>query len=301
MGYTKLKVGITTIIALGFLFGGVFWVKSYNPLKKKVTMVVAFEDGQSITGGDPVQLSGIKVGEVTGVSLSEDNLALVKFYMDETKLSPDTWFTISDVGLMGDKALLIFPGSAPGELNPTVIHHGTPRADLSTLTVSAGEVLKRLESIAADIDENLQMRSLAAAFDSTLDKFNEAITLYRDLAAESRKPLTTSLTNLEEVSSDMKDFVERNDTRLEQAITSFQRTADDMSSFLDSIKNLPVVVDTLAYYVGSGEGTLGLLVKSDDLYQELRETNAHIDSFVVDFKRNPEKYTKDMQFKLRLF
>jgi ABC-type transporter Mla subunit MlaD len=202
---------------------------------------------------------------------------------------------------MGDKALLIHPGSAPGDLDPAVIHRGTQQADLSALTASAGEVLKRLESIATDIDENLRMHSLAAAFDSTLDKFNEAITLYRDLAAESRRPLTNSLSNLEEASSGMKDFVERNDERLEQAITSFQRTADNMSLFLDSIKNLPVVVDTLAHYVGYGEGTLGLLVKTDDLYRELRETNAHIDSFIVDFKQNPEKYTKDMQFKIRLF
>ncbi len=39
-----------------------------------------------------------------------------------------------------------------------------------------------------------------------------------------------------------------------------------------------------------GEGTIGQLLKSDDLYQELRETNKSLKALVDDIKANPKKY-----------
>ena len=89
--------------------------------------------------------------------------------------------------------------------------------------------------------------------------------------------------------------------KLSRAIESFEYSTLRLSTFIDSMENLPVVVDTLAHYIGNGQGTLGRMLKSDEFYEELRKTNADIDSFVVDFKRDPDKYTKKMNFKIRLF
>ena len=301
MSASKLKVGITTIIALVLLFGGIFWVKSFNPAKKKLYLTVSFADGRAITGGDPVQISGIKIGEVSGIALDESHRALVSFWMNYTRLGPDTRFTIVDVGLMGDKALVIEPGAAPGEIDPDIIHEGVASADLGVLIATAGSILDRLESITARIDDNLDLAALAAGFDSTLGRFNSAIDLYAQLAHDTREPLDRTLDNLETASEGMQRFVTGNDDRLAEAIDSFRTTSDRMSALLDGVQGLPAVVDTLSHYVTSGEGTLGRLVKTDELYEELRRTNAAIDSFVVDFKRDPGKYTKDMNFKIRLF
>ena len=309
MSATKLKVGITTILAILMLFVGIFWVKSYNPAKKKIYLTVAFADGRAITGGDPVQISGIRVGEVNGVTLDDTNRALVSFWMNHTHLGPDTKFTIVDVGLMGDKALVIEPGSAPGELDPDVIYTGDAAPDLGVLIDTAGSILARLDTITAKIDDDLDLKALIAGFDSTLGRFNSAIDLYAELASDVRDPLNRTLDNLETASEGMERFVAvkvmlghlAGDDRLTEAIDSFRATSDRMASLLDGMQGLPAAVDTLSYYVSSGEGTLGRLITTDDLYEELRRTNAAIDSFVVDFKRDPGKYTKDMQFKVRLF
>jgi hypothetical protein len=74
-----------------------------------------------------------------------------------------------------------------------------------------------------------------------------------------------------------------------------------MSAFLDDLNSLSNVIDTVSVYMGSDKGTFVRLLKYDELYNELRQTNANIDSFVTDFKRNPGKYTKDMKIKVRLF
>ena len=70
---------------------------------------------------------------------------------------------------------------------------------------------------------------------------------------------------------------------------------------MENIESFSTVFDTLSVYMESDKGTLAKLIKTDELYEELRRTNASIDSFITDFKRNPGKYTKNMKFKIRLF
>ncbi len=299
--FTKLKVGFATILAIIILFGGVLWVKNYNPVKKKIKMTVVFDNGRDLNRGDPVQMSGIQIGEVTYVSLTEDNKALVRFYINYIKLSPDCSFIIKDVGFMGDKALVIIPGKESGELDPNIIYEGIEGTDLGSLISNAGEILKKLNSISSKIDSDLDIAKLSNDFKQTLDKFQKAITVYENLVLENKDPLEKSLRNFEASTNQLKNFIEKNDNILEQTIGSFQQTSDRLSVFIDDMQNLSSVVDTISAYVDSGEGTFARLLKYDDLYEEMRQTNANIDSFITDFKRNPGKYTKDMKFKLRLF
>ena len=126
---TKLKVGFTSILAVVVLVGGIFWVKQYNPMVGRVTMTVAFDDGRGIYAGDPVKVSGIKVGEVVGTSLGDDNRALITFSIrDDIRLAADTRFLIRDVGLMGDMMIIIEPGASPEEIEQRVMQMVTDPA-----------------------------------------------------------------------------------------------------------------------------------------------------------------------------
>ena len=298
---TKLKVGFITILGLFILFAGILWVKNYNPAVRKLRMSVSFSNGGGITGGDVVLMSGVKVGEVTDVSLGDDNKAVVRFWMNHVDLSPDTEFRIKDIGLMGDKAVVIEPGIEPGEIDPDIIHMGREESGLTSLITEAGGIMQRLDSISEKIDNNLDIAKLAGDLEATLAGFREAIDAYRELAENTRDPLNSSLRNLESSSEDLKKFIDSNDDRISETIESLEQTSSRLSAFIDDMGALPAVIDTVAAYMENGDGTLARLVKSDELYEELRQTNAHIDSFIIDFKKNPGKYTEDMNFKVRLF
>ncbi|MFC1539449.1 MlaD family protein [Candidatus Latescibacterota bacterium] len=298
---TTLKVGFTTLISLIILFGGILWIKNYNPAASKIKLSVVFDDARDIYSGDPVKLSGIKIGEVTDISLTDDNKALVKFYIHNVRLSTDTVFTIKDVGFMGDKALVVIPGKEIGNLEPDIIHIGVEGTDINSLISDAGVILGQLNSISTKIDKNLDIANLSNDFKQTLEKFQNAIAVYENLAAENREPLKNALQNIEESSKEIKKFIVKNDSKFDLTIESFQQTSEKMSAFIEDMNALPAVMDTISEYMSTNEGTFVRLLKYDDLYEEIRRTNADIDSFVIDFKRDPGKYTKDMKFKLRLF
>lgn len=299
---TKVKVGITTVLAIIVLIFGVFWAKEYNPAVKKLRFTVKFSDGDRISAGDPIILSGIKIGEVSGVSLTADNKAAIGLFITKRiSLSDDSQFTIMDVGLMGDKALVIYPGTSTVPLDVNKLYSGIEASSMSDLLGSADAVLKKLDHIAEKLDKDVDIGKLTGSFEQTLEKIRMAVDEFAALAGENREPLKNSISNFNEASREMRDFVKNNDTKFVQALDSFQQTTEKISIALDNFNTLSAIIDTVSAYMDSGKGTLARLIKTDELYEELRQTNANIDSFVIDFKNNPGKYTKDMNFKIRLF
>ncbi|UCG90984.1 MAG: hypothetical protein JSV97_07805, partial [candidate division WOR-3 bacterium] len=57
----------------------------------------------------------------------------------------------------------------------------------------------------------------------------------------------------------------------------------------DKIERLVVRLDSLSMLL-EGEGTVGKLLRKDDLYEEVRETNQALRDLIVDIKENPKKY-----------
>jgi ABC-type transporter Mla subunit MlaD len=57
----------------------------------------------------------------------------------------------------------------------------------------------------------------------------------------------------------------------------------------DKIENLVVRLDSLSQLI-EGDGTIGKLLKSDELYEEVRETNQALKNLIEDIKENPKKY-----------
>ncbi|MDP2983124.1 MAG: MlaD family protein [Candidatus Latescibacter sp.] len=298
----KLKVGFTTIFALIILFGGVFWIKEYKPGLKTNTMSVLFRDSKGVSVGDPVTLSGVKVGKISRITLNSENLAIVIFSIRKTvQLHSDARFRVYEIGLMGDKALVIDPGKAKEPLDMSRIQTGADTPGFQDLIAKSETVLNQLNTAGAKFNRDVDFVKLSSAFEQTLENVRKTLSAYRIIAEENRKSLSTALKNVDTTSGDIRTFMNSTDARLARAIDSFQVSSDRLSETLTALQPISVTVDTLAAYMKSGNGTLAKLIKTDDLYNELRQTNATLDSFVTDFRRDPGKYTKDMKFKVRLF
>jgi phospholipid/cholesterol/gamma-HCH transport system substrate-binding protein len=62
----------------------------------------------------PVEMSGVKVGQVTGIGLADDYRAQVTMEVDGTlKLPVDTTASILTAGLLGDRYIALQPGGDP--------------------------------------------------------------------------------------------------------------------------------------------------------------------------------------------
>jgi phospholipid/cholesterol/gamma-HCH transport system substrate-binding protein len=80
---------------------------------KGYTVYAEFEQAGGIKPGANVQIAGVTVGRVTGISLDKNYEALVSFEIDSgIKLQEDAIASIKTSGLIGEKFVQITPGAS---------------------------------------------------------------------------------------------------------------------------------------------------------------------------------------------
>ena len=120
----KRSVIETVLGAVVLLVAGVFLFYSYKTANvKSVSGYEVTADFSGIGGlsiGDDVQISGVKVGSVTGVELdAETYLARVRMNIEPSiELPEDTAALISSESLLGGKYMALEPGASEDMIGP---------------------------------------------------------------------------------------------------------------------------------------------------------------------------------------
>jgi len=83
-------------------------------------LVARFKDVTGLKNGAYVEMAGVRIGRVSGVSLDpKDNSALVTLRIQQgVRLTDDTIASIKTSGLIGDKFVKVSPGGSDDVLKP---------------------------------------------------------------------------------------------------------------------------------------------------------------------------------------
>lgn len=89
-----------------------------------------------------------------------------------------------------------------------------------------------------------------------------------------------------------------------QLSAAIDRTVNNLSQMFQApgsrLESLTKRLDSLSILL-QGDGSLGRMIKSDELYQELRSTNKSIRDLMEDIKANPKKYLDLKDLKVKVF
>jgi phospholipid/cholesterol/gamma-HCH transport system substrate-binding protein len=144
--HNKALIG-TIIIAVVFI-GNVLYIGKKNlwfEPKNKYWTVLKY--GEGLRDGTLVTFNGIKMGEVSDLTVNDDNMIEVRFYVRQSlaeKISADSRVRVTRSMMIGDKRLEVMPGArgaAPLKSNSYI--PGEDVRELSDL-LSGGEQLQRM-------------------------------------------------------------------------------------------------------------------------------------------------------------
>lgn len=82
---------------------------------------VVFADFVSVAGlklGDPIEIAGVRIGKVEGITLADDRARLTLRVTDGVKLQDDVIASVRARGLIGDKFVLVTPGASDRIIPP---------------------------------------------------------------------------------------------------------------------------------------------------------------------------------------
>lgn len=299
----EIKAGL---IALASIVGFVLmyqFTKGKNFWSSENTYYVKYQDVQGLAPSTPVSINGIRVGQVDKIQPVSDPqkgfYSIVTILVDdEFEFSDQTTAEIFKPDLMG-KYEVKLNINYQGEMlkNGDYIQGKAETSMINELTSQVGplkdqlqSVLKRVDSLSNNANKVFDERN-RAEIKMLLGNLNRTTTAFEGLGKSTNalvstndKKIASLLNNADKTMNSANNAIneygklanELDVQKLNQTVASLDQTVKSLNTVMTSINN--------------GEGSLGKLMKDENLYNNLEATTKNLNGLVEDLKENPKKY-----------
>jgi phospholipid/cholesterol/gamma-HCH transport system substrate-binding protein len=306
----EFRIGFLFVLAIIVLIWGFNFLKNKNILYKEKVLYGIYQNVNGLNPSNPVFISGVKVGQVGRVFFDPSlngNIIVELVFTDKFPIPKNSIARIFSTDLMGSKGVEIQLGHGP----EIAVNGDTLQADVETsLKDAVNQQIMPLKLKAEDLLSSID--TMVIAVQGVLNK--QAI---EDLNA-SIKSIRQTFTNLESTTQNLDTLVVLQSGRLSSILYNIDMITRNLNSNSSEINrvlvNLASVSDTLARSnisgviqkinttftdlanilerVNNGEGTLGLLVKDDKLYNDLQKSASELNLLLEDIRVNPKRYVR---------
>ncbi|HAV65494.1 MAG TPA: MCE family protein [Verrucomicrobiales bacterium] len=224
-----------------------------------------FRAVQDLKVGDPVKLAGVRIGSVSTIQLTND-LVQVSMKIDrEQRVRTTSKARIKFAGLMGQNFVELDFGSPDGLLIDTMIG-GTvetiEQPDFSTLLARMENVAKGVEDITKSMNPTALQDILGPVSDFMRDNSGRLGGIFGNLQVISDQIAEGKGTIGQMV---MDDTLYREAVK---TVTGLGESTEKIDGLLADATEVLQGARTTVNDLNAGKGTLGLLVKDEQLYRE---------------------------------
>ncbi len=299
----ELKAGVIALLAIvGFVVLFQF-MKGRSLFTTDNIFYARYDNVEGLAQSSPVSINGLKVGQVDKIIPNTSKHGKIDFIV---KITVDNNFEFSK-----NSTLEIFEPSLMGgkEMRINLMYGGQTAKDGDTLrgAFKLG-TLGSLSSQVGPVKDQLQV--VLHRVDSLMTNANQLVD------AQNRQEIKLLLANLNKTvaalqttAGSVNSLVGHNDPKLQKVLDDASLTMQSGKVTLDKYGNLAESIDTkklnatianLDATVGQlnnvvsgidrGEGSLGKIMKDDQLYNNLNAASNNLNALIEDLKAHPKKY-----------
>lgn len=299
----ELKAGLIALLAIvGFVVLFQF-MKGRSLFTTDNIFYAKYDNVEGLAPSSPVSINGLKVGQVDKIipQTTKDGKIhfVVKITVDDNfEFSKNSNLEIFEPGLMSGK-----------EMRVNLAYGGATAKDGDTLqgAFKLG-TLSSLSSQVGPVKDQLQV--VLHRVDSLMTNANQIVN------AQNREEIKALLANLNKTvgalqttASSVNSLVGNNDPKLQKVLDDASLTMQSGKVTLDKYGNLAESIDTkqlnqtianldatvgklnnVVTGINNGEGSLGKLMKDEQLYNNLNSASTNLNSLIEDMKANPKRY-----------
>jgi len=272
-GTPEFKVGLL-IIAVSVLIGVMSMKISENPAylgsSKRLHFVV--NDASGLIKNSPILVAGIRVGVIEDIVLEKGQARINMVVRNDVSLSKSSRIEVRASGILGDKMVVIVPGSS----NDPLI------ADGDRVLI---------------VDNNASMDKLMGEVSKISGSLTDIVENLRDATeGEAQKPIGKVIANIEKLSGNLSSLVDHKKGQIGELVDRMnsiaasveQMIGDKGDSGLQASWNKALTridstlenLDDIANKVNSGEGSIGKLINDESTVEELNSAISGVNGFL---------------------
>lgn len=298
----ETKIGALTAIGITVLILGYSFLKGNDVFSGSNKYYAIYKSVDGLSVSKPVLVNGFPIGNVSKMTLRQDGHTVVQFKVDRKYNVPsNTLAKLVSTDLLGGKAIVFEYGNS----NTFADDNDTLRADIQgSLAESLQPIQTKAENLITKLDSSLAAinKILNPNFQKNVDRsFTSIANSLQTLEGTTKKidalvggqtsHINNILANAESVSGNLKNST----ANLTGITDNFQKVSNDIANAnlkqtLDNANKAMADLQATISKLNTNQGTLGLLLNDDKMYNNLKEATANLNALFIDLKAHPKRY-----------
>ena len=329
----ELKVALAVLFAIAAIYGGIRFLSGQPLFGGGYEVVAQFTDAQGLAPGSIVRLNGVRIGDVSDVSLGQNaRLVFVRMAIDPgVEIPRGSTVQTSGLSAIGEVNIEITPPAGAEAGRPlvpgdTLIANEVPdlfdllagqsnslTARVDTALIGAASTFTTLDRILTNSGDDItavlaQLRFLTTAATTVIQQQRETLT--RTLgslegAADNVNATTADVGNdvrgvsravgddLLATSRTIRGVAETNADSIAIVVNGLNTSLRRLDQNLATLNTLTANLDSTITGVRTADGTLGLLIRDPSLYENANAAAATLQQILQDFQNDPQRYLRD--------
>jgi phospholipid/cholesterol/gamma-HCH transport system substrate-binding protein len=301
---SEIKVGAVIIIALGLLYFGMNYMKGSDVFSKSRYFYAVYEKVDGLNTDNVILVNGYKVGRVAQITLipEKGNLIMVKMEILEDQLNiPDSSVArIVSEDVLGTKAIsLEFTQDTIFHMSGDTLVSDIDEALQSIIEEKLAPLQLQIEGVIAEARDLVSATKILVTTTNesiekaktSMDVINKTTTDVDKLVVAQNENLTRVLGDITAIASNIRNNSKNINAILENVATiSDSLTRANYAAAIQNATNALTQLDSMITKINEGEGSLGMLLNDDKLYNNLEQASLEIDKLAEDLRVNPERY-----------
>jgi phospholipid/cholesterol/gamma-HCH transport system substrate-binding protein len=283
----EVSVGLLVMVAVAGFFVGLMWLTGRSFRTSNVAVTTQFLDVGTLTVGDPVRISGVRIGRVAGTALEDAGRVLVTLEVTE-RFRPrvDAKVSIKSLDFLGAKYIDYDPGSSATYLEDGQMIVGTTSGDIADaaagLTDEAADVLIGAQRLLTEQMANEVQQTLAAAQRA----LNAVSQVGESQLADNAQ---ASLLALKQVASRLDSTLAN--PAIEESLSQLDELTENVTEMAEGLAGATMALSAMLQQVSDTSGTIGKLLTDQTIHTDLHELLGSLTQLLDDVRERPGRYT----------
>lgn len=297
---TEIRVGLVSIASILILIVGIMIGKGVSFSPGMRTLAIRMASSGGLEPGSPVVVNGVKRGQVSQVVNNSGSVLVMADVNDASDLRSDAYAVVTILEITGGKKVEISTGTSDKEFDTGKEMPGRVAADIGGLITSLGEVsgsaislVRRLDTISAELTNLLRDGTFTSNIKTISSDGAVLVTDMRTWFQANGGPLSTSISDIREITSLLRASVNRNEPKVSQIIDRMDKVLLNLESTLAKADGTFVSADTLVARINgivqdirTNKSLLNMLIYDDKTVGKLDTILLSINKLLRDFGTN---------------
>ncbi len=289
--YREALVGLFVVAGLIAILVTLMVMTNASLLRGRYVVTTTVPDAGGIRRGDPVLMRGVNIGRVLSFRISQKEVRIRLEIEGEYPIPIDSVVELKSQGVLGGMVADIVPGASTRTAkNGDELPGRTGVGLFDKMDALAGQADKVVAKVQTMLSDETVKEIQGSATDAR-QSLGQLQAMLKEQRGELRA-LTTSLRRsaegMEKVTTGPE--LERTVKRIDAITQTLERTIGRLDHSSQSI-------DAMLARVDRGEGTLGMLMRDEQLYKNATDATANLNKaaeemrkLMADFQAHPRKY-----------